>query len=60
MIRVIIDFDEKSGNRMQVNGPFDNKVMFLGILRMAEEIVAKFEPAKTLVTAPVLPINGGK
>jgi hypothetical protein len=64
MIRMVIDFDERSG-QVSVNGPIDNKLLALGLLELARKAVWEFDPTKQagILLArgvPPAPGNGGE
>jgi hypothetical protein len=42
MVRIVIDFDQASGN-VNLNAPLSDKVLCLGLLEMAKSIVVAFK-----------------
>jgi len=45
MITLTITLDEATGST-NVNGPLENKIICYGLLKLAEQIVANYEPPK--------------
>ena len=62
MLQLVINFDETTG-AINVTGPIENKMLVYGMLGMAHDIVAAYQPADKPKLAVVrdLPVhlNGG-
>ena len=53
-LEIRITMDMRTG-AVNVNGPFANKVIFLGLLEIAKKVVHDFDQSKAIVQAAQVP-----
>ena len=56
-VQLLIEYDT-NGGQINVQGPLDNKILALGMLRFAEKIVLDHKQAPSIVAAPASALRG--